>query len=62
MTNVYLPPVIILPDYWYQGSEMILRETLPPSHPEHPYNYIKRTYKIDPERYGIKKEVPEKTQ
>lgn len=51
--KTYYPPEIILPDYWYKGSEMILRETLPPAHPEHPYNYIKRAYKVDPERYGI---------
>lgn len=47
------PKEIIVSVHWLNGGEMIERDTLPAEHPEHTYNYIKRVYKVAPERYGI---------
>lgn len=49
----YKPKVIEISDYWLNGGDMIKRDTLPPDHPENPYNFIKRVWKVNPEDYGI---------
>jgi len=44
---------IIVPICWLNGGNMIDRDTLPSSHPESYYGYIKYTLKLKPEDYGI---------
>ena len=49
-----IPETIEVPVYWNRGDGLcILRDGLPVNHPEHTYNYIKKKYGVDPERYGI---------
>lgn len=47
------PEEIDLPVWWVNGGMWTRRDALEPWHPEHPYNYIKREYGVDPEDYGI---------
>lgn len=44
---------IIVPVCWLNGGNMIDRDTLPSSHPESMYGYIKHSLKLKPENYGI---------
>lgn len=44
---------IIVPVCWLNGGNMIDRDTLPSSHPESMYGYIKFSLKKKPEDYGI---------
>jgi hypothetical protein len=44
---------IIVPVCWLNGGNMIDRDTLPSSHPESMYGYIKHSLKKRPEDYGI---------
>ena len=46
---------IPVPEYWSDGKMLYLRSALPSDHPEHPYNYVERTFGVDPEEYGIEK-------
>ncbi len=39
--------------YWKSGEMLYNRECLPYDHPEYIYNYIKNTFGISPEDYGI---------
>lgn len=49
---------IEVPVWWKPGGGMMYkRECLPADHPESEYNYIKRTYGVNPVDYGI--ESPE---
>lgn len=41
--------------YWKRGGVWYLRESLPDSHPENLYNYVKREFNINPEDFGIYK-------
>lgn len=47
------PETIDVPVWWKNGSMLSRRDCLPFNHPEHPYNYIRRTYDVSPEEYGI---------
>lgn len=38
-----------------RGDMMIRREALEADDPDHIYNYIKNTYNVNPEDYGIEK-------
>ena len=54
------PAEIEVPEWWSNGrGALIRRAALPPDHPENTYNYIKRTYHVDPEIYGVKNPNPE---
>jgi len=54
MTITKVPPLEIdIPVWWKSGGMLYNRDCLDSNHPEHPYNYIKRTYGVDPELYGI---------
>lgn len=44
---------IIVPVCWLNGGNMIDRDTLPSSHPESMYGFIKHFLKKRPEDYGI---------
>lgn len=44
---------IIVPVCWLNGGNMIDRDTLPSTHPESMYGYIKHSLKLKPENYGI---------
>jgi len=47
---------IEVPIWWKSGGGMMYRrDCLPPDHPEHTYNYIKRLFRVDPEDYGVAK-------
>jgi hypothetical protein len=53
------PEFVEYPVWWKAGNGMMYnRNALDPSHPESPYHYIKRTYRVCPEDYGI--EAPTK--
>lgn len=48
------PETIDIPVWWVTGGgSMLRRDCLPEDHIESTYNYVKRTYKVDPEDYGI---------
>ena len=47
------PEQISISEWVKRGGMLVRRELLPFSDPEYPYNYIKREYGVDPERYGI---------
>ena len=50
------PKSITIQTWWKPGGGMMYnRECLPPDHPEHIYNYVKREFGVDPEDYGIEK-------
>lgn len=53
------PEEIEVSTWWKNGGMLINRECLPPNHPEHMYNYMKREFDVDPEDYGV--ENPLKT-
>ena len=54
--NEEYPETIEMPVWWNTGSGISYRrEGLPGDHPEHPYNYIKRRYNVNPESYGVYK-------
>jgi len=39
---------------WYRGGKIcVRRDALNPEHPESTYNYVLRTYGVDPTEYGI---------
>jgi hypothetical protein len=53
---------ISVPTWWKPGGGMMYkRDCLGSNHPEHPYNYVVREYGVDPEDFGIKKPIGEKT-
>lgn len=47
------PESIEVPVWWVSGGMMVRRDALEHDHPEQTYNYIKRTYGVAPEAYGI---------
>ena len=47
------PETIEYSSWWKNGGMLINRDCLPPTHPEHTYNYVKNTLGVDPEVYGI---------
>ena len=49
---------IEVPVWWKSGGMLLNRDCLPGDHPEHTYNYIVRTYGVDPEDYGVTKPPP----
>lgn len=49
------PREIPFPEYWSNGTMLYLRSALPSGHPEHPYNYVAKTFGVNPEDYGIEK-------
>lgn len=48
------PDTINVPVWISNGMMMTRRECLDWNDPEHPYNYVKREYNVDPEDYGMK--------
>jgi len=45
---------IEVPTWWVPGGGMMYRrDCLPSDHPESEYNYIKKTYNVRPEEYGV---------
>lgn len=46
---------IELPTWYTVNGMMYRRECLSGDHSEHPYNYIKNKYGVNPEDYGIEK-------
>lgn len=47
---------IEVPVWWSNGGGMSYRrDSLEHDHPEHTYNYVKRTYGVDPKLFGIAK-------
>ena len=53
------PEEIELPIWWSNGHMLYNRHALDFDHPENAYNYIKRTYNVDPEDYGIERPTPQ---
>ena len=47
------PEEISIPTWWERGGMMTRRSCLESDHPESEYQYVKRTYNVDPEDYGI---------
>ena len=56
------PESIEVPIWWNTGNgRWVRRDALPGDHPEHPYNWVKNKYCVDPELYGIEKpEIPKR--
>lgn len=53
-----IPSEIEIPVWWSPGGGMMYnRYALEPNHPEHPYNYVRRVYNVDPEIFGIEFEA-----
>lgn len=41
------------PEWVKLGNAIVRRDALSFNHPEHPYNYIKRIFNVNPEIYGV---------
>jgi len=49
---------IELPVWWSNGHMMFNRYALDWDHPENAWNYIERTYGVNPADYGLEKPSP----
>lgn len=47
------PDTLEVPVWVKRGALIIRRDALPKSDPDCTYNFIKRTYDVEPEQYGV---------
>jgi hypothetical protein len=53
------PETVEMTQFVKRGFMLVRRDALAPDDPDHPYNYLRVTYGVDPEDYGVPKPVPE---
>ena len=59
MLNPKEPDSVDIPVWIGHGTGRLTRRgCLPAEHPESEYNYIMKTYGVDPEKYGVKAPGP----